>query len=170
MKTDYQTGVTKSAIISECGTYRYLLTREWDASLPLFVFCLLNPSKADHLIDDATAKKGMGFTRRLGGGRMWFVNAFAFKTTYPSELWRSPLPIVGPENDRHISEAFSAADKIILAWGGIRKPWRRRANQIIRLAENFNSAKPAYCLGKTRDGQPRHPLMLAYDTPLEPYP
>lgn len=171
MKTDFTTGVERDAVISECGTYRYLLKREWDPSLPLFVFCLLNPSKADAMQDDPTAKKGMGFTRRLGGGRMWFVNLFAFRTTYPIELWRTNFPIVGPENDTTISEAFQAADKIILAWGGIRKQWESRTDQIVRdIMADFSGEKPAYCLGKTKDGQPRHPLMLTYDTPLEIYP
>ena len=27
-----------------------------------------------------------------------------------------------------------------------------------------------YCLGRTKTGEPRHPLMLAYDTKLEAWP
>ncbi len=36
-----------SAVISECGRFRYLLIREWDVHLPRVAFVMLNPSTAD---------------------------------------------------------------------------------------------------------------------------
>lgn len=31
------------------------------------------------------------------------------------------------------------------------------------------AGRPLYCFGVAKDGQPRHTLMLAYDTPLVPW-
>lgn len=33
----------------------------------------------------------------------------------------------------------------------------------------LSSGAPTRCLGRTADGQPRHPLMLSYETQLEDY-
>lgn len=42
-----------------------------------------------------------------------------------------------------------------------------RWHAIFRIAERVG--KPLYCFGVAKDGQPRHTLMLAYDTPLVPW-
>lgn len=43
-----------SAVISECGQYRYLLRRTWDVDRPVACLIMLNPSTADASKDDAT--------------------------------------------------------------------------------------------------------------------
>ncbi|WP_445675420.1 DUF1643 domain-containing protein [Pseudomonas aeruginosa] len=55
-----------SAIISECGQYRYLLTRPGDclADKGTAVFLMLNPSTADAALDDPTIHGGRGSVRR----------------------------------------------------------------------------------------------------------
>ena len=48
-----------SAIISECGTYRYLLTRPSEVANPglgAALFIMLNPSTADASLDDPTTR------------------------------------------------------------------------------------------------------------------
>jgi len=47
----------RTAHISDCGRYRYSLTRVWDPGLPRATFCMLNPSKADAKVDDHTVRK-----------------------------------------------------------------------------------------------------------------
>jgi hypothetical protein len=37
----------RDAVISNCGRYRYLLRRTWDAGRPRILFVMLNPSTAD---------------------------------------------------------------------------------------------------------------------------
>jgi hypothetical protein len=46
--------------IGDCGMYRYRLWREWDKSLPTQAFLMLNPSLADHQIDDPTITRCLG--------------------------------------------------------------------------------------------------------------
>ncbi|SAL75871.1 hypothetical protein AWB68_04863 [Caballeronia choica] len=54
----------RGAQLSDCGSYRYRLWREWDTSRPTLAFLMLNPSTADHLNDDPTIAFG-AFPERL---------------------------------------------------------------------------------------------------------
>ena len=62
----------KTAKISPCGQYRYRLGRLWDESLPVCLWIMLNPSKADADIDDKHDQavcqllEGMGLRPDLG--------------------------------------------------------------------------------------------------------
>ena len=58
-----------AAVISPCGAYRYLLTRQIGAGAKVATFIMLNPSTADAERDDATIRKCVGFARRWGCGR-----------------------------------------------------------------------------------------------------
>lgn len=57
-----------SAIISECGAYRYRLERQWDGEKPNVAFLVLNPSTADASQDDPTIRRCIGFARYWGFG------------------------------------------------------------------------------------------------------
>jgi hypothetical protein len=51
---------------------------------------------------------------------------------------------------------------VIVAWGAHPKPDRCYAVRRLILAQD----REPLCLGTTKAGQPRHPLMLRSDTPL----
>src|SRR3546814_20987169 len=93
--------------------------------------CAVNPSKANAEIDDATIRKDIGFSRRLGIGRFIKVNKFAYQATDVKAL-RSAADPVGPENDDYIRAAMREADLHIVCWGPLsklpphlRNRWRR---------------------------------------------
>jgi hypothetical protein len=154
------------ATISADGKYRYRLWRSW-ANGKSLVFVMLNPSTADAREDDPTIRKCLGFAKRLGYGRLEVVNLFAWRATDPRELSKVAEPI-GLENDQMILERCSAADLVIAAWGATKGVNRLVERRIREVSSLFRSAGVApSCLGRSKDGQPRHPLMLAYDTPLE---
>lgn len=155
---------------SDCGAYRYKLVHVWDAAKPVLPWVLFNPSVAGQVDDagaaksDPTARKGRGFSERLGFGGFVFANPFAYISTDPRGLKAAGYP-VGPDNDRHILEACAMGDgRVICAWGalgrGLSRPFEVLA--LIRRAGYRPMA-----LGFTADRLPRHPLMLSYDTPLE---
>ena len=158
-----------SAVISDCGLYRYWLERG-PAGAPYVAWVLANPSTADAELDDPTVRKARGFTQRWGYKRFVFVNVFAYRSTDPKGL-RGVEDAVGPQNEEYIYDAVTGAERVVLAWGNaIVKPLRaqaywthNRVNMMLKLTA------PAECLGYTADRQPRHPLMLAYSTPLEIY-
>lgn len=156
-----------TAVLSDCGSYRYWLERG-DPDAPYVAWVLANPSTADAEKDDPTVRKARGFTERWGYKRFVFVNVFAFRSTKPRGLLKSDNPR-GPDNNTYIYKAVSGSDIVVLAWGNaIARPLRQYAYGTFHRINLIRPGK-AQCLGYTRDRQPRHPLMLAYTTPLEEY-
>ncbi len=159
-----------SAVISECGKYRYRLEREVDAigGGPVYAFFGVNPSTADATVDDATVRKWIGFVKRWSGRRFVVGNVFPYRATDIRTLpdW-NVLALRRGENDKHLKEIARDADVLVPCWGSRDKlpkemrPWLERTWQILRLQD-----KPMKCFGITNSGDPKHPLMLGYDTPL----
>ena len=77
--------VSGSAIISECGKYRYVLSRIWndDAFIPRVAFIMLNPSTADATTDDANANAAVPILHATTTNLRSATNA---KTTSVCEL------------------------------------------------------------------------------------
>ncbi len=145
-----------TAVFSPDGLYRYTLTREVDAfaSKTMVAFGLLNPSTADEYNNDPTVRRLLRFARRWGYGSIALFNLFAFRATDPRQLRRVADPI-GPENDSYIRTLASACDLIVVGWGN-HGSYLGRGGEVLRLLEG----KQVYCFGKTRSGQPKHPLYL----------
>jgi hypothetical protein len=154
-----------AAGISDCGTYRYWLTRTWDDSLPTLAIIGLNPSVADAEIDDPTIRREMDFARRWRFGGISKGNLFAFRSTDPREL-RSALLAdpVGPENDAALL-VITERRLVLCAWGA-RGTFMGRDRHVMRML----AGRELVCLGVTKDGHPKHPLYLAGVTPLVPFP
>lgn len=158
-----------SAVLSPCGWYRYRLERHGSDG-PLVGVVMVNPSTADAVDDDATIRKLKGFAERNGWGGFVVGNLFAWRAKDVTDLGRSPEP-VGLDNDLHLQDIFEEVDLILVAWGrlaklppALRNRWREVADMIHR------ADKPVLCIGETVEGgQPRHPLMPGYDTPILPW-
>lgn len=158
-----------SAVISPCGTYRYTLGRIVDPLLGGQHVALIgvNPSTADARMNDATIRKELGFAARLGWAEITKVNLFAYRATDVRELANAADP-VGPRNDEYVEWAIANNPLIIACWGPLAKlpkHLRGRWREVVQMAEKLG--KPLHCFGTAQDGQPRHPLMLSYTTPLE---
>jgi hypothetical protein len=148
------------ASFDDSGAYRYTLWRAWDKSRPKLAFVMLNPSTADHRVDDPTIRRCQGFARSWGYGSLTVVNLFAFRTPSPAELARADDPI-GPRNDHVLRACSRRAAALVLAWG-VHGKLRDRHRQVLELFAGRR--RPLLCLGTTRDGYPRHPLYLRRDT------
>lgn len=158
--------IGRSAVISQCGLYRWRLDRDMKRPGRTAMIAGVNPSTADGQVDDQTIRKDYGFAERLGIGRFIKVNKFAFRATDVGAL-RTVSDPVGPENDAHLEQAMRDADLHIVAWGPLSKlppHLRGRWRTVVEIARRVGC--PLYCLGTAQDGQPRHTLMLAYATPL----
>jgi hypothetical protein len=155
------------ADISPCGRYRYRLWRTWGRSLPVLVWCLHNPSTAGATAksDDPTVKKMVGFSERWGYGGIVVVNLIPYRATNPRDLLAVD-DLQGARGDVERFDALWRADAI-LAWGDVHRTHRVRAYGVARLAAGI--AARVRCLGRTKSGQPRHPVRLAYATPLVPW-
>ena len=151
------------AVFSPDRIYRYRLTRDGAMGGSTCLFIMLNPSTADEKVDDPTIRRCMAYAARWGHARLEVVNLFALRATNPMQLRLFRGDPVGPDNDRHIMEAVQDADIVIAAWGQHGK-LLGRAGEVRQMA--LNMRRPLYCLRRSRDGQPAHPLYLPGD--LEP--
>ncbi|HGM4965492.1 TPA: DUF1643 domain-containing protein [Pseudomonas putida] len=167
-----------SAVISDCQLYRYRLEREVCAEGKVFAYFGINPSTADAALDDPTVRKWRGFTLRNGGRRFIVGNIFALRATdvrevsFPNNLQAldaqgRAVPYRHAENSQHIRQIIAEADVLVPCWGSTAKITPRLRYCIGELLEVLlASGKPVMHLGLTKGGDPRHPLMLGYDTPL----
>lgn len=144
------------AIISDCGTYRYLLQRFWDARLETLNFIMLNPSTADASEDDPTIRRCIGFARTLGFGSLEVTNLFALRSTDPMAL-RTHRDPIGPDNDENILGSAKVCQMTICAWGN-HGSHLNRANRVLDMLRKAG-VKP-HALKLSKRGEPCHPLYL----------
>jgi hypothetical protein len=147
------------------GPYRYDLIRQWDDSLPILEWVMLNPSTADEDLDDPTIRRCRGFADRWGFGGLVVHNLFAWRATNPRELAVREDPI-GPRNLGYLAAA-QPGDTTIVAWGAhpMAKAWWKTRQP----GCNPLRYRVTYCLGTTLSGAPKHPLYVKSDTPLRPW-
>ena len=156
-----------SAIISDCGTYRYRLERcvRMGSKQRTIVFCMLNPSTADATQDDRTIRRCINFAKSWGYTDLVVVNLFAFRSAYPAELWTHADP-VGPDNDFYILQAARNAESLVCAWGA---DGGERANAVLTMIREKVPDCQLVCLKHNKDGSPVHPLYQPGNAVLIPW-
>lgn len=163
-----------SAAISECGRYRYALSRAWGEG-PRALFIMLNPSTADSSEDDPTLLACVDFSKRWGFAGVDLVNLFAWRSSEPMDLLTARDP-VGPWNDVTLNAALGdkRIGRVVAAWGtSSKKALRDRIEArafAVRTIIRRGPARDVRCLGTTKDGKPRHPLYIARELAPAPYP
>lgn len=160
-----------SAIISTCKLYRYRLEREVQAEGKVFAYFGINPSTADAIVDDATVRKWIGFSLRNGCSRFIVGNVFGFRSKDVKRLAAHTTETAqGPEWAVHFNQIIADADVLVPCWGASDKiPRHLRGTFDTVIEQLLASNKPVLHFGKTAGGQPKHPQMLGYDTPLTPW-
>lgn len=147
-----------TAVLSDCGRYRYELRRRWGDG-PELEWVMLNPSKADASRNDPTIRRCIRFSQAWGFAAIVVHNLFAWRATDPRELARTDDP-VGPQNREFLS---AGAEVTVAAWGAHPAAagwWTGRPNTRPRLL----------CLGVNDNGSPKHPLYVAAGAELAPWP
>jgi len=161
-------GITKSAVISNCQKYRYSLTRVWDDNKERVLFIMLNPSTADANTDDPTIRRCIGFAKDWGYGGIYVINLFALRATNPKELLNAP-DVVGDENEKWFKRMSALAHLVVCAWGN--------GDIVDKLLKQLNHAwkplthisKPLHYIQLSNDGIPKHPLYLPKNLTPKPY-
>lgn len=158
----------RAATISECGLYRYDLSRTWDPALPVGLFIGLNPSTADGEKDDPTIRKEIGFGKRWGWGGFVKLNMWPFRSTWPKDVWAAADP-VGPLGDGVLRDAVGYPwAAIVAAWGAQKHPRFIAREAQLRLM--FEGVQLHSIGAPSFGGHPRHPLYLPYESELQPWP
>lgn len=156
-----------SAVFSECGAYRHRLDRAIGGAGLIYLFEGVNPSKAGAEVEDQTTMKWRGFVSRWDGSRYIAVNPFDYCATDVNELARCERPC-SPWNDDYIRAAIAEADVIVPCWGDRAKlPPRLRPRLETMRSMLRGCGKPVRVFGLTKGGDPKHPLMLGYNTQLQ---
>lgn len=157
----------RTAVISDCGRYRYRLFRGWgtvpEMKIPV-LWIMLNPSTADAEVDDPTIRRCIAFSNTWGYGSMWVGNLYAFRSTDPATLWGMAVnDACGPENSQHLYHMALESAQIVCAWGA-------GGGTNIPLALPVPTAGGIVCLGTTKKhGAPRHPLYLKSTAERQPF-
>lgn len=155
-----------TATFNGARTHRYQLTRTWDPDRAPMVFVLLNPSTADAFVPDPTITRCRKRARRENAGGLVVVNLFALRSTDPAVLADHPNPI-GRSNNRLIVEAVQDAAVVIAGWG-VHGQLHGRDMEVMALLDAVLGVE-LMCLGRNKNGSPKHPLYVRGDQPLEPY-
>ena len=151
----------KKAIISKDKIYRYKLSRTWDSTKPTILFIGLNPSIANENVDDPTITRCINFAKDWGYGTLLMANLFAFRSTYPKNIYLIDDPI-GKDNDHYLLECVTQSDLIVACWGN-NGTYMNREKVIKELLPNL------YCLQKNKNvNLPNHPLRLPRN--IDPVP
>jgi hypothetical protein len=147
-----------TAVISDCGRYRYILTRQSGPGECAATFIMLNPSTADAVTDDPTIRRCIGFAGHWGCSRLVVLNLFAVRATEPRNMKQSDDP-VGPENKSWFERALKAPHygPVVCAWG-IHGNHIEQDRIVLDWLESKGIQPQA--LGITRAGHPKHPLYL----------
>lgn len=155
-----------TAIISQCGIYRYLLTRPGDlcGDRPPALFVMLNPSTADATVDDPTIRRCRAFGAAWGCRGIEVVNLYALRATNPDDLWTVDDPI-GPDNDRMLATKASEHREVICAWG--RNAQADRVDAVVAILRAAGAQ--LLCFGTNQDGSPVHPLYQPASQKLIPW-
>ncbi len=162
---------------------RFTLSRMFER-LPLrrrlLGFCMLNPSTALEVGDimgkgdDATIRSCIRIAKANDYDGILVVNVSPYRATDPRDLIDSGDAGIDifhdEENNRHIEQAAGVVTEMVVAWGanvGEAHQLGRRADEVLALLCRLGT--PTVCLGRTKDGYPKHPCRLAAKTPLVPF-
>ena len=155
-------GAPPEATFSDCGRYRYTLSRIWgghhDRRRKVANFIMLNPSTATETDNDPTVWRCMQRAKQMGFDAMLVTNLFGYRATDPADMLAQEDP-VGAGNDQAILDCARSSDIVICAWGVHGAHMDRDLFVLEMLAAN---GIELYALEFTRDGFPRHPLYLRY--------
>lgn len=152
--------LSKSAVLSKDGVYRFVLHRQWKPGDKRAVFVMLNPSTADARDDDPTIRRCIDYAQQWGMDGLTVVNLFPLRATDPKQI---PKHREEPEalktNLGYLeSECYwNRPEVVVCAWGedgGIAQRDKLVLKTLNALGVNLTLLK------RNEDGTPSHPLYL----------
>lgn len=170
--------------------YRYWWSYTWDEGLPVSVFCMLNPSKADEWKTDNTVARCVNYSKMWGHGRTVVINLFPYVATDPKRLYSgdsvalTPKSTLGQARDLVLKNRSS---RLVCAWGTHGEYEKAGPRMARYLHDQLNRSdlgpynqdgtysyqkdhRCLHILGLTKDGHPRHPLYLKNEIRPTPWP
>lgn len=148
---------------SGCRKYRYLsiISLENNVKNKSILFVGLNPSNSVEKVNP-TIQRCITFADKWGYNTVLIANLFSLVAASPKDLLTSNIEPIGSENNQWLIKAYSMSQVTVFCWGAY-------GNYIQRDEWAYRFMNPSYCLGRTKSGQPRHPLYLPSQTTLVPF-
>jgi len=150
----------KSSVVfgGDGDCYRYRLVRTWDGSQPHALWVMMNPSYADHQVNDRIVAKFERSARAWGYGGIYVGNTFAYRATDKKRL-RSIPDRIGPDNDKHLLAMAGKTAIVIFAYG---QPGHRTLTPRGFAVAQFLKSKGIlpHVIELSKSGIPKHPLFL----------
>ncbi len=160
--TEIDLSTPTGAVFDKDRSHRYALWRRIHHD-PLssthgnVLFIGLNPSIGDELWPDSTVTRCLGFADRWGYGNLLMGNLYSKVSVHPKGIDISNT--VDPDNFQKLLEMNLIADLTIAAWGGHADPGLSS-----RASQSLSNDRDLYCLGRNKNGSPKHPLYLRRNT------
>lgn len=153
--------INSIALKSDCGKFRFLLSRVWDPSKPVGAFLCANPSKADELRSDDTVFKCGNLAANWGWGGFHVLNLYPNYSTNPKGV------VINRQadalNEMHVLKLLAEAPLIVIACGN------GHAKRLAHLLRDVPQKK-MYCLRRNKGGGYQHPSRIKPDDYPEPLP
>jgi hypothetical protein len=160
MKTIQQTAEIKTTSFkSDCGKYRFMLSRVWNKDLQIGAFLCANPSKADELRYDMTVFKCGNLAVNWGWGGLFILNLYPNYSTNPSGVIRNAK--ADELNEKHVRKILGEVPLIVIACGN------GHTEQLAKIIRDVPKEK-LYCLRRNKGGGFLHPSRIEPDDFLEP--
>jgi hypothetical protein len=169
IKIAVRPGVIGQAIFGGPGDcYRYLLERRLATPVTgrTVMFLWMNPSTAEHHVDDPTVAKGWRYALSWGFDRMLVGNVDAYRCTDQRRLVEVADP-QGPDNLGHLIAMARQAVTVVVGYGTPRVPQVRAHGPLVARAL-LEAGIALHVLRLSKEGVPVHPLYLPGD--LRPVP
>lgn len=119
---------------------------------PKVLFIGLNPSTANEISNDPTINRVMRFANDWGYGGVYMMNIFGLVSQDPSVLRTHHDPM--GDNRDWIGKISDRCQDVVFAWGAFKEAKCDHARWLQTIFPR------ALCLGRTKDGSPKHPLYI----------
>lgn len=149
------------ALWSPDKKHRYMLTRPLSDAKTKMVVVMQNPSTANADENDNTVSRVIGFakdSKAMGMeiGSLIVLNMGAGVATDPDDFLKMEDPM-GPRNRDILMGILPEADVRVAAWGALNKKLKAIFRLSLGVVKKHSNLR---CWGKTKSGDPRHPLYL----------
>ena len=169
----HQSALDQPAVFSLDRCYRFLLRRPiaglWrPGEERAITYLMLNPSVADENRSDRTIDRCLYYGMKWGYSLMYVVTLSPLRSTDPTvlKMCGSEPEDVWDTNLAYILAAAKRSETLVAAYGAWGQ-WQDRAGRVEAALKDAEI--PVWCLGRTKDGYPKHPVRLAKSTVLERY-
>lgn len=163
-------GVIGDAYFIRDKMYRPLLSRELKkGGEGAIMFIGMNPSTAGANWNDPTVDIEQRMAFKLGYAMYLKTNVMDICVTDSTkliEMQKEGVLLCSKENFDLIKVSAKYCKAIVLTYGKLHSSYQHYADAIV---EELRKSHTLMCLGKNKDGSPKHPLYLPKNTPLIPF-